>query len=780
MEISGARQLDDLRVQLIQALEASHKGILKDSTQLITGFKDELMSLLEGNDQAATTQIVIRSLKYDQMTARQRSIDDAHKRTFDWLLNSTSDNQNTNHDFVNWLTSGSGIYWVAGKAGSGKSTLMKYLFEHSRTKDYLRTWAGGKKLVMASHYFWIAGSKMQKSQEGLLSSLLDTIFTRCPILIPTVAPWRWGEAKSRKLNWDPWTRKELLEAFGLLTKQRQVSTRFCFFVDGLDEYDGDHTEVIRILQDLATSSNIKICVSSRPWNVFEKTLGKDSTGQLYLQDLTRNDIRLYVHETLEVDQRFLELDEEDGETPKQDVIEAIVDLAHGVFLWVVLVVRDLLRGMSNDDTVTVLQKRLHSLPPTLEEYFQLMLDRIDTVYQEQTAQIIFIMLEAEQPPTLMSLAFLDEYQRQDAIQSLLHAKSNMELEALCAKTRTRVKARCCDILEVTTMTPGGNYFDQPRVVFLHRTVRDFVLTSHIQKQLRDQLRTPFDPHAYFCEALLLQTKVLPSYMYCRSKIYTLAPIVHDFMFYSHSIEKSGTLLDLAKLDEMELVLECHVSEAEIHLDDMRNPERTWPQTTASTFSPIADRIHYAPPGQIVFQAAIQFGFLEYVKRRLSQKAKLVKGTHYFVPLYTALAYPATEERRVDRNMVKLLLDHGASPFQCVPETGGTVWSSALKYFGGAKYLYEDSCVEALELLLTVGRRHKIAYGTMIKDLLPSGPLARIFSDSAMRRLREVAGVPDRDHRTDSLWYTWSSCCTSRTKRRRELPEETSPLLGLYR
>lgn len=27
-----------------------------------------------------------------------------------------------------WLESGSGVYWISGKAGSGKSTLMKHLF----------------------------------------------------------------------------------------------------------------------------------------------------------------------------------------------------------------------------------------------------------------------------------------------------------------------------------------------------------------------------------------------------------------------------------------------------------------------------------------------------------------------------------------------------------------------------------------------------------------------------------------------------------------------------
>jgi hypothetical protein len=43
---------------------------------------------------------------------------------------------------VNWLSSGSGIFHISGKLGSGKSTLMKYLCEHDSTKFLLERWAG--------------------------------------------------------------------------------------------------------------------------------------------------------------------------------------------------------------------------------------------------------------------------------------------------------------------------------------------------------------------------------------------------------------------------------------------------------------------------------------------------------------------------------------------------------------------------------------------------------------------------------------------------------------
>jgi hypothetical protein len=53
-----------------------------------------------------------------------------------------------------------------------------------------------------------------------------------------------------------------------LSKQNDISTKFCFFVDGLDEYEGDHRDIIQIMDVLSASTKMKICVSSRPWSIF--------------------------------------------------------------------------------------------------------------------------------------------------------------------------------------------------------------------------------------------------------------------------------------------------------------------------------------------------------------------------------------------------------------------------------------------------------------------------------------------------------------------------------
>jgi hypothetical protein len=55
-----------------------------------------------------------------------------------------------------------------------------------------------------------------------------------------------------------------MEAFKGLIRQSVKQLKLCLFIDGLDEYEGDPTDIADIFTDLAESDNIKVCLSSRP------------------------------------------------------------------------------------------------------------------------------------------------------------------------------------------------------------------------------------------------------------------------------------------------------------------------------------------------------------------------------------------------------------------------------------------------------------------------------------------------------------------------------------
>ena len=103
--------------------------------------------------------------------------------------------------FLEWLRSGNGIYHISGKAGSGKSTLMKFLCQNPRLTNELEQWAGNRKLVYASFFFWASGDRLQRSLEGLYRSLLFEVLSQCPGLIKSVFPEQWAKMKSNPVEW---------------------------------------------------------------------------------------------------------------------------------------------------------------------------------------------------------------------------------------------------------------------------------------------------------------------------------------------------------------------------------------------------------------------------------------------------------------------------------------------------------------------------------------------------------------------------------------------------
>ncbi|UQC88775.1 uncharacterized protein CLUP02_14300 [Colletotrichum lupini] len=169
----------------------------------------------------------LQSLKFDQIKTRQEAIKKSHRDTFNWIF------EEENTTFSQWLESENGFYWIRGKPGSGKSTLMKFLVSHQTTKLKLRKWGDGCTTVIASHYFWNAGNTMQKSQLGLLQTLLYEVLKEVPDLIEQVCGSRWSWSEPTLT--DIWDKGELLTAFGMLAKQSEISAKFCFFIDGLDE-----------------------------------------------------------------------------------------------------------------------------------------------------------------------------------------------------------------------------------------------------------------------------------------------------------------------------------------------------------------------------------------------------------------------------------------------------------------------------------------------------------------------------------------------------------------
>lgn len=470
------------------------------------------------SEKVAAQQHFLRSLYYPSMETRRTTIKVAHTHTFEWMFHSKS----ADSGFRNWLEHQSGVFWISGKAGSGKSTLMKFLYDHPNTKAALRTWAGDKAIVTPNFFLWKAGTDLQKSQEGLLRTLLWEVLMQFPNLVPDCFPKQWSAYHKDGSTVHPWTYDELLEAFSHLAQQRRVAAKFCFFVDGLDEYEGDCEQIVRLLADLANKSpNFKICVSSRPWNVFKNAFGGEMFPKLRLEDLTRADIRAYVTDKLGENQLYKNLQAQ--QSSRNHFVEEVVSRANGVFLWVHLVVHSLLDGLRNEDRLSDLEKRLQLLPTSLKGYFQHMWESLGGAYQQQAAETFSIKLAAERPLTLMTFSMLDEEEDNFAIKWETHPMTHEELIHRHEVMKKRLNARCKDLLEIKSAWKDDQVFPargrrsldneanareffKYRVEFLHRTVIDFLTSEKMQSEMTVKVPPNFDPSRRLCLAFLAQIK----------------------------------------------------------------------------------------------------------------------------------------------------------------------------------------------------------------------------------------------------------------------------------
>ena len=227
------------------------------------------------------------------------------------------------------------------------------------------------------------------TRTGLLRSLLYQILRGDPELIPTVAPSRWESLSLLGFNSRIWTEPELESALDLAVKTRTADGRLCLIIDGLDEFDGGYANLVTFVKSLIKlNTNVKFCISSRPWVVFQDAF--ETKPHLRMETLTYNDINHYVSKNLSLDPGFSKLQTLQPQFAGQ-LIENILSKAAGVFLWVNLVVTSLLAGMSSGDRIQDLQRRLDKLPDDLQELYDKLLRSLDPFYLEHAIQLVMIM-----------------------------------------------------------------------------------------------------------------------------------------------------------------------------------------------------------------------------------------------------------------------------------------------------------------------------------------------------------------------------------------------------
>ncbi|ETS74191.1 hypothetical protein PFICI_14057 [Pestalotiopsis fici W106-1] len=490
-----------------------HWRWLGDSEQLYS-LGRSLKSLKPHYESFQRTQKILKSLYFSQVGERRDTISDPHMSTYDWVFKADTAN------FGPWLEHPEApIYWIAGRAGSGKSTLMKHIHKHHKLPAGLQRWAGTRKVLIASHFFWELASQ--------------------------AFPDRWKAALQpvETLSQNQWPREELLGGLtNFLTEARDSCV--LIFVDGLDEYSGEPDNLIEVVQTLGRLSNVKVCVSSRPWIEFSDAFS-ESSWKLYLHDHTRKDIERYKLHTLEAHNRFKLFKTQNPEA-SLELVSCITDRAEGVFLWVQLAVRSLLRGIVNADDIVDLQRRLD----------ELMLNNISDFYKSRTAKVLLVLAHARVSLPLVTFYFLDSregrhFDPQIFLQNWPYV--NEEEAAEVERKKRQFIAQFKDLINIYEHPTKAALFNFS-VGFIHRTVIEFITQSRIQDWLYQRAGPNFNPVLALFEVSLEQFKIFSHFW----KLTFLHPFLRNWflsaVYYAREIEVTNGYSVSQQLNQLQEVL----------------------------------------------------------------------------------------------------------------------------------------------------------------------------------------------------------------------------------
>ncbi|KAK8117996.1 small s protein-like protein [Apiospora kogelbergensis] len=542
---------------------------------------------------------ILESLRFKSMDFRAQDIEEAHGTSFDWIFNHQASDSHPN--FSEWLatTKHGFIYWITGKPGSGKSTLTRYISGHPETTRLLRAWAFNKHIMTAGFYFWTSGSQEQRSQTGLLRSLLFQLLSAKPYLIAQCLPNLCEKlapmtSKERVSTTIEWSLSELMDGFSIFLSNGLTHTKLCLFVDGLDELEGDHEAIISFFRGMTegkSADRIKLCLSSRPWPVFERAF-EWVVPNLKLQDSNFEDMFRYTIDKLNSKDtiHFAMVDDRDK---ARYLIQTLVEMGNGVFLWVRLVVEDLIRRFADGGRVRIVDMLDYvvDLPTELDSLFELLVfggqTEHDTAETSRLFQLVrareivadFVQDESATSLSLVELAFACSFEtnrhglyaingRQIDLAALsLGVEQESEQKAMqrCADTRSWTLIHSLGLLQV--------HHQSGRVTYIHRTLRDWLLLSP-GNEVWDRLEEAgwinsvdgppgkdgtdcWDPHRCLLRSYILQMKHPVHEPEQHRRLDEWYPGIVLALTHARHMKYDTQKLHLRLIGELERTISCH-------------------------------------------------------------------------------------------------------------------------------------------------------------------------------------------------------------------------------
>jgi hypothetical protein len=478
----------------------------------------------------------LESLRFEAMFDRRDQITRAETGTNEWIWSCAP--------YVEWATETSGILWIQGKPGSGKSVLAKSILER------LGPMSDSQPLLVANWFYHERGGKIATSHTSMLRAILYQILKQDRTV------FRYYRDDYRTEDWlgsPPRVFSRLAEA------GPDISPIMCL-VDAMDESRDESIDtcndshnsqtclegILDLFLDVThlPASRIKFLVLSRPnlhverpfrhyhMVVLEKANTKDiemivdsglrelrkamtsfdssdegdehpeSTRrkrhqpQLHIDSCSSQDAALSARKSRSKRMFKLSRDSEDKELSA--IRDYILEHARGVILWVALIINDILRHVEKGMfTFTELKRLLHELPLEIHGTYRRILSGLQRsnseIDQVKARRILLWVIGASETRLLELQELLDALAITWDLETALRSPedpvtSNRPQIRSWTHFRRSIHELCGPFIEVirpTTSTSDELFDDmdvEPTflVQLLHQTAKDFLGSDDAQ------------------------------------------------------------------------------------------------------------------------------------------------------------------------------------------------------------------------------------------------------------------------------------------------------------
>ncbi|KAF8536342.1 hypothetical protein BDD12DRAFT_890425 [Trichophaea hybrida] len=464
--ISGIEEISEMSIIIDGIDKLEHEGvrfleILCQHMKIINPkFKALLAYQLDRNEEIVVTppcieydkerQECLRSLYYKNDDQRHDKISKEHSSSLSWLWA---------HEKYRawWESESSSILFIEGKPGSGKSTLAKYFKQKLEEND--------NSGIVAHYFYTFRESELETTHRNMLRSILHRILEQDEhfFVHHFQEEFRSGQPRNHE-QWLYDSLKRILLSFA----DHPVKKRLYLILDALDESEeNDRRDIVDLLCRLCSKTrfcDLKIFLTSRPIPQLQRHI-QDHYHVISLQEENGPDIAKFVDDFLTPDLGL-------SKKTLDQVKDHITTHAQGVFIWVSLVIKELLDYIDDFGDKNHITSFLKKVPVELREFYKFTLDRVQSSKIVDTRKIFQFVLFARRPLTVVEVYHATIIPEHDsAVDSIILPSDEKFQENTFDDMTKRILYMGRNMLE--TRGVGADKTLQ----VIHETVREFFLKS---------------------------------------------------------------------------------------------------------------------------------------------------------------------------------------------------------------------------------------------------------------------------------------------------------------